>query len=363
MTEKLHYLHIALLIYMIQLDITIFSYIHVVTDKIGTNGWAAVIILSLIALCNILFFYLVYRMGKGRSYFDILEGSIPKWVLSPFYLISAVFWICLGSFIVKNYVLLYQMYSLQNTNSIILYSFIAIMVYYLLSKGIYNIGKAATLFFIFTFWLFFLFLYFLPEWKLVRFTPYFFRGGEPFSWLNWAELFTIFLGYELCLFLFPYVNKQSKLFKGVVLGHLLISFVQIFAVLLVSGFFSFRQLQNTSYPMLDLAAYLEMPFIYRLEVPIFAIFLFSNLISGVMYSFAALSTLERVLPKVKTKVLALGVALIFFFVGFIPKILRQVENLLINTFMIEMLFAFIIPFVLLLLLWIQSRKARKKGNA
>lgn len=363
MKEKLHYIHIMLLFYMIQLDITIFSYIHVVSQKIGTNGWIAVILLSLIALGNIFLYYLVYRLGKGRSIHDILEGSIHKAILYPFYFIASLFWIALGSFISKNYVLLFQMYTLQNTNSMILFALMSFMVYYLLSKGIYNIGKTSTLFFLLTFWIVFIVIYFIPEWSIVRFTPYIFQNGEPFSIFNWAELYMIFIGYELCLFLFPYVNQHSKMFKGVALGHLLITSVQLITIIIALGFFNFKQLQDTSYPVLDLAAYIELPFLYRLEVPIFSIFLYSNLISGVMYCFAALVTLERVLPKIKTKYLSIGITTLFFIAGFIPTILRTIEELLRNTFLIEMGFAFGIPFILLLLLWIQSMKARKAKNA
>lgn len=363
MKEKLHYSHIILLMFMLQLDITIFSYVHTVSKKIGTNGWLAVIILSTIALINILLYYFVFRIGKGRSFFDILEGSIHKAILVPFYIILAFFWICLGSLIVKNYVLLFQLYTLQNTHSMILFALIAFMLYYLLSKGIYNIGKAATVFFILTFWIVLLLLYFIPEWRLVRITPFLLQGGESFSIQNWAELYMIFLGYELCLFLFPFVQRESKLFKGVVYGHLLITFLQIIVVIICLGFFSFKELQQTTYPLLDLASYMEIPFLYRLEVPIFSLFLFSNLISGVMYSFAALASLERVMPKIKTKLLALLVTIVFFTVGFAPKILREVETLLRDTFFIEIGLAFIIPFVLLLLLWIQSRKERRTKDA
>lgn len=187
MNEKLSTFHIALLIYMIELDVTMFSMPRLVAENIGTNGWLGVILLSFAAAVNIMLIQLVYRIGRGRSVFEIAGHTLPRFVLYPFYILLALFWTALGSFICKKYVLIFQMLSFPTTNPMLLYGVIVLLMFYLLTKGIYNIGKVSTIFFLFTIGLIFFIFYYIPSWRVVRFTEYFFQGTSGVLQLRAAE--------------------------------------------------------------------------------------------------------------------------------------------------------------------------------
>ncbi|MBB3112095.1 lysylphosphatidylglycerol synthetase-like protein (DUF2156 family) [Paenibacillus phyllosphaerae] len=362
MQEKLHGYHIALIVYMLELDVTVFSLPRIVAENLGTNGWIGLILLAFVAVCNIALIQLVYRAGKGRSIYEIAEQSIPKLLLYPVYLLLAIFWIGLGSFIGKKYVLIYQMISFPTTSASLLYISIALLAYYMLTKGIYNMGKAITLFCYMTIILTVLLFYYTNDWELSRFTTYLFQGAaEGHSFKNWLEVYTIFVGYEITLFLFPYSDKKT-LFKGVYCGQILNLTIYLILIMLCFGFFSFEQLKSIMYPVINLLSYIELPFLNRLENLVFTLFLFSNVISIALFSWMALTATQRVFPRVKLRFLELGILALSVGISFYPSILRDSEKLLRYAMYGEAGLAFMLPLLLLALLFFQNKKAGGNGG-
>lgn len=363
MKEKLNAFHIALLIYMIEMDITIFDLPRTIVENLGTNGWVGYLVLACVASFNIFLYWLVYKWGNGRSAFQILETSIPKVMLYPFYVVIAFIWIGLASLIGKNFIFVFQLLFFQSMNPMIIFFLYCTMVYCLLSKSLYNICKANTILFFLTIWIVGLCLFFIKDWQLIRFTTSFFQGAShPPSLASWAEIYKAFVGYELCLFFIPFTNKESKLFKGVMAGHLLTTCVQLFVIWISLGFYSFQQLQTLLYPLMNLLSYIELPFVNRIESVVFPFFLYVNLISTVMFCFAAHMTLKQVFPRVRPKWIELGITVILFAGGWVPQILRKSQELLNTAFYIEMCIAFSMPLLLLLVLQFNKWKERKANH-
>lgn len=208
MREKLNQYHIAILVYMIQSAFMFFNLPRLLAENFGTNGWIALLICSAVATVNIFLISLVYRHGRGRSIFAILEQSIPKWILVPFYFGMAAVSALFGCLVMKQYVLLFQMVAFPTTNPMVFKFLCDILVLLLMRKGLYNISKAATIFYYCTFWLFFLLPYFLGEFRWVRLTPFLFQGGTH-QLEDWLEVYMAFLGYELSLF-FSLMSRKRR---------------------------------------------------------------------------------------------------------------------------------------------------------
>ncbi|MEF3307083.1 GerAB/ArcD/ProY family transporter [Paenibacillus sp. GYB003] len=358
--EKLSSFHIALLIYMIQLDVTAFAVPRLVAENFGTNGWLGLIVLSGIVLLNLLLYRIVYRLGKGASVFELAEASVPKPLLVPLYVLLALFWVALGAMIGKHFILIFRLISFQTTNPMLIFVLFCFMVYALLTKTIYGISKASTVFFFLSIWMLVLIVYFWSDWKLLRFTNFWFQGAENGGIVhNWAEVYAVFVGYELCMFLFPFTDAKSRLFRGVFIGHLTFTFVLLVTTWVAFGFFSFEQLKMLQYPLISMLEYIELPFINRVENLVFTFFLFSNLMSTVMFCFAGLTTLRRVFPRARRKLLEASVVCAAYGIGWIPQILRQSMLLLRFMFYTEMGLAFVIPVLLIPLAW---RYRTKKGG-
>lgn len=146
MMDKLRPFHITVLVYMTQAGIVMFTLPRSLADYFGTNGWLVLIPCFLLSSFNIYLITLVFRLGKGRSVFEIMEQSIPKGILYPFYMCLASVWLIFGCMIGKKYVLLFQMLSFPTTNPMIFKLAIDLLLFLMLIKGLFTISKSATLF-------------------------------------------------------------------------------------------------------------------------------------------------------------------------------------------------------------------------
>ncbi|WP_127579372.1 GerAB/ArcD/ProY family transporter [Paenibacillus koleovorans] len=377
MREQLRPFHTAILIHMVQTGVLIMSLPHTLAVNFGYNGWIVVPIISVIVCVDIALIAVVYRLAKGRSVFEILEQSIPRLILIPFYVFLASLWAMIGSLVAKQYVLIIQMIAFPSTSPMQLLFAVEVLCLLLLVHGVFAISRGATAFF----WLFFSMLLLLPlffkEFNWSRATTFILQGGhDPLK--GSFEVFSAFLGVELALLLFPFVSPRG-FGRAVLAGHLLTT-VSYTSISLVSfGFYSFGQLQLIVYPMMDLLAFIKFPFIERLETLLFGIFLFTVIITETMYSWAAVETLKRLRkpvtnpiqrsakevykPSLGSKLLSVGVIAASFCASWIPTVLMEVEQWLSLLGRIELGVAFGLPLLLLLLLPFQNKKKEGQPNA
>ncbi|SFB39031.1 spore germination protein (amino acid permease) [Cohnella sp. OV330] len=363
MKEKLNGFHVALLIFMIELDVTVFMLPRMVAVQIGTNGWLGFLGLSLIAAFNIWLYRLVYRAGQGRSVFDISEAVLPKIVLYPLYASLSLLWLGIGAFAGKSFVLVFQTLSFQTSPPMQIFAVYCLLVYALLAKDLYSIVKASTVFFLLSIWMLVLAPYFFKDWSIHRFTAFFFHGTENgHSLSGMLDVYAVFIGYELCVFLFPFSDAKTKLFKGVFAGHAIITATYLLTILVSFGFFSFEEVKILQFPLIHTLEYIEMPFINRVENLVFPFFLFSNLVTTVMFAFAARSALGRMLPGVEAKRFALPLAAAVFALGFLPSVFREAAALIRLTYFTETCVAFILPLLLLILIKIGGKTSKEASS-
>ena len=354
MQEKISPFHIAVLVYMSQAGIVVFTLPRSLADYFGTNGWLLLLPCLLLSTFNIYLITLVFRLGKGRSVFEIMEQSVPKLVLYPFYVGLASVWLVFGCMIGKKYVLLFQMLSFPTTNPMLFKLAIDVLAFLMLAKGIYVISKAATLFFWMAVWMLGLLVWFIPSFRWERFTPFILQGGHD-QVKGAIEVYAAFLGYELSILLFPHVKKNKRSMAAIYAGNTFLWLSYIFLTLICFGFFSLGQLKKLLFPLLDLLAYIQFPFIERLENLLYGFFLFLVLLTVVMYWWGAQITVERIVPRVKTTVLLFILLAVSYCISFIPKTLEQVNVWITNLGYAATGIALGFPLILIMILLIQRK--------
>ncbi|AYB44512.1 GerAB/ArcD/ProY family transporter [Paenibacillus lautus] len=361
MKEKLSQFHTAILIYMIQTGVYVFSITQVEAQYFGTNGWLITIPASILVCLNIYQIYWVYRLGEGQSIFDILEKSIPKFILAPFYLAISTVWALIGCLVAKQYVLIFQMFAFPTTNPMVFKIAIDVLAFMLLTKGLYNISKASTVFFWSTIWMSLLLLYYAGEFRIERLTPYIFKDGSNML-EGFFQIYLAFLGYELCLLLFPYTDKKTKLFRAVIYGNLIRTVSYTIMSFVSFGVVGSDMLKVMLFPLLDLLAYIKLPFIERIENLFYGFFLFTTLITLVLYFWAAGESTQRVFPKIKINAHYFFIILVALLISYIPAVLNRIREWLLFLGYIQIGFAFIMPMILIVLLLWQRRKRQRAAQ-
>lgn len=356
MKEKVNPLHVTLLIYTIQSGVVILSLPRLLADHFGTNGWVFLFVLSFLVMMNIFLLSKVYQKGKGESVFTILSSRFPTWILAPLYLYIATIWALVACFVAKQFILIVLMISFPTTPPALFKGMAVLLAFLLLIKGIYNMVKAATMVFILTAWIFFLTAYHFGEFEWVRLSPFFLQGDTNMI-AGSFEVYSAFLGYELCIFLFGYVDNHKGFFRAVYLGNLLTTLVYIFISIVSFGFFGLEYLKILLFPVLELLAYIELPFIERIENVVFNVFLGKVVITSAFYYYAAQQSMIQLFKKVKPSIVAFSIIVVTFIYSYTAQTLEEVNSLLNHFAYHAMGIAWGLPLVLLI-----SLSLKKKGE-
>jgi spore germination protein (amino acid permease) len=357
--EKLSPFHIFILVYMSQAGIVLFTLPRELADHFGTNGWLFLFICFAISTFNIYLVSVIYRLGKGRSIFEILEQSISKSVLYPAYIGIAAVWIMFGCIIGKKYVLLFQLMAFPSVNPMIIKLAVDVLAFLLLIKGIYNISKASTLFFWMTIWLVLLLIAFIPEFSWVRLTPFVFRESHNVL-KGGIDIYAAFLGYELCMLFLPYMEKKKSIL-AMYLGNAFLTMIYMSLSLICFGFFSFGQLKKLLFPVLDMLAYIRFPFVERIENLFYGVFLYLILITLLMYLWAGQEAIFRITRKARSPRYTFVVIAITYCISFIPKTLDQVNVWITYLGYMVTAIGFMLPMVVIVVLLIQRRARETHG--
>lgn len=353
-SEKLSSFHIVILVYMTQLGVVIFSLPQLMSKAFGTNAWVINFGIGCIVAMNVLLIGAVYRLGKGKSIFTIMQ-AVPKIVTYPIYLVQIVVWSMLGCLVAKEYVLIFQMIAFPTTHPMVFKIAIDALAFWMMTKGIYNISKSITMFFWLTVWMIPVVCFFYADFSFARLTPFFFKGGKG-GIVEFFNIYSSYLGFELILLLFPYTDKKSKLIKSSFIGSQLTVLLYTYLCFITFGFFSLKQLQRMAFPLLDLMAYLKFPFIERVENLFFGAFMFTTIATVVMYLWSAQETALQMFKRANVKIVAAVLVIMAYIVAFFADTLSEVQEMLSFFAQIEMVSAFLLPLFLLLVLAFSKKK-------
>lgn len=350
--EKLSPFHITILIFMIQSGVMVFSLPQQLAFHFGTNGWVALIIISGVVTLNIALFAIVHRISRGRSVFTIMEPT-PKLLLYPIYLFILIAWALTGCLLVKQYVLIFQMIAFPSSHPMLFKLVIDVLIFFLLIKGIYNISKAATIFFWLIIWTVLFHFYFIPDFQWVRLTPFVFKGVD-ITLVGWMTVYSSFLGYELCLLLFPYSDPKSKLMRSVFLGNGFTTISYLILSIICFGFFSLDQLKSLRYPLVEIFSYVQLPVVQAVNSLVFSFFLLSIILTTVMYCWSAKEIGHR-LFRINDKLLSFLIVTATYLISFIPQDLTKLKTWLSYLLYIDAGIAFGLPMILIILLLLSGK--------
>jgi hypothetical protein len=325
LNEKLNAFHIVILIHMTQVGVTIFSLPRICATHFGTNGWIAILPIGLVVFANVALIHAVVRLGGGRSLPEMLGLFLPKPVygalllgMSCMYALSA----CLTS---KQYVLMYELQSFPATRPYVFRAGIDILIFFLVIIGIYNLSKAVTVIFFSTIVIPFTLLSLYDETELVRYTPFFLKEGTDFM-AGCFEVYAAYLGFEISLFLIPYVGRSTRWFRGVYVANTVTTVVYLILSIIAFGFFSYGQLRDMLYPLLEMTGHVQLPIIERVDTLMFTFFFLVALVTATLYFWIATELFSYVFPKLDKRWPAAFLITVTYFVSSIPNELDLVTG-------------------------------------
>lgn len=360
MKEKLSPFQASVLIYLIQSGVTLFSLPRLVAEAFGTNGWIGLILIYIIVNINLVLIWLVFKMSKGKSMFEII-GVFPKWITFPFCIFTAGVWMLLGVMVLVKFSMLLKVLFYHNVSLIYLTSMGYILTFMLLKKDLYQIAKSTVVLFYFTVWTVFLLAFHLPEFNFIRLTPFLFKGATEIDfWKGGFPIYTALLGYELSI-LFVHMIEKKQL-RSLITGNSITSLIYLGVTFVSYGFFSFGQLLKEMYPLVTLLGYISIPVLERVENFTFSIFGLKVLITTVMYLWGTKELMQYQFKSIQSNYLLIGILIISFYVGTIPKVIKDVDQWLTYITYAATAIAFLLPIFLLATIIITKKMNRMPAN-
>ncbi|WDV09348.1 GerAB/ArcD/ProY family transporter [Lysinibacillus irui] len=344
--------------YMTQMGIVFFSLPNIIATHFGYNGWIMIIPISVVVLIHIGLIAKIYSFNKGESIFETIESlnSKAKMILMLLYISLSIFWSILAVTIAKHYAYVMKFLYFPYTDIQWFVLLTLILAFYLVTRGIITIVHITTIFFFLSAPIIFLLFYFVPDFSFLQFSTFLFNENKDF-YGGIIELYTAFLGFEVILFMFPYISKEKSGFKYVFWAHLYTSFVYLIVTIFSYGFNSIQQLTRQVYPVVTLMRYIEFEFIERLDSIIFILFYLKVLITITMYVWISLVTLKRVVKWSDN--LIVFVLLIVGYLSTLPFVTKKESIILLSALTKVQLFLSV--FLPLLLLMIIFKKRRSNG--
>jgi len=353
MKERLHPFQLSILIYMIQNSLILYSLPRYTAEYFGTNGWISILFIFVLVNINILLIVFIYKLGKGRSIFEIIDTTVPKWIMVPFYLLIICVWIGIASMIMRLYIFIFKMMFFPALPVSLFIFFFILLSFQLLKGGIYKMSKAIVVLCAIVQPMLFLLFYLIPEFEFARYTTFIFKGGTDF--LKGAlHVYTAFLGIEVSILFFPMVEKKWT--KALFIGNLLSTVGYILITAICYGFFSFNQILNDLFPVMTLFEYTEVSFLSRAENLCFSVFAFKVLSIIVIYFWGAQQFLGNMIKKIKPNVWIFIILSCGFILAMLPDSIVDVEKWLSWLSYCAIGIAWALPLFVLSILFIQIFK-------
>ncbi|WP_280770166.1 GerAB/ArcD/ProY family transporter [Salipaludibacillus daqingensis] len=347
----------TILTYMLQSGITFFVLPRLMAENFGYNGWLAIPVISIVLLGQIILLGHVCKKMKRTSPLDRIDKVMPKVLRYPIYIFLAGTWAVLGCSVGANYFQIIQMMSFPNTPQYIFKGILAVIAFFILVSGFEGFVKGTTVFFFLTIWTLFSSFVVLKDFQFDQLTPFIFAGDTNF--INGSfEVLKAFLGFELFIIFSSYIQKDINITKAITLGHLFTTVVYTFVTFIAFGFFSFQQLLDIEYPVIQMLDYVKVPFLERIDNLIFSFFLMKVVVTVTAYYWAAKEVLQQIFININESLLIFIIVTGNFLLGFMMETAREIETV-VNIFS---KLAFGISIVLPIFLLLIMKRSKNQTN-
>lgn len=348
------------LIHGVQLATGVLSLPRQLAEKSGTDGWMSLLLGYLINLVvSILMIYTLKRF-PGQTLYGLLVQLFGKWA-AKIAIIPWIAYFAYSSWLVQVQAALYiQAWFLPSIRKYILIVLFAIPSFMLVRHGWKALGRYAELVFYMSIWMPFFMLLPLKDSSWIHLLPLFKDGFGPILSGVGTTIFSL-LGFEITLFLYPYLQNKEKAVRGVVIANTLTFLAYLFVTLVCFSYFSPDEITVYYQPVLSLLKVIEFRFLERVDMIFLSIYLFIVSTSWIPYLFCASFSTSLLLGKRRHALFAGFFLLLFIVVTFVlqPSWI-EVQRWTKWSSQVGLALAYVFP--VLLWLYVQVYLKVRKGN-
>jgi spore germination protein (amino acid permease) len=271
--KQISLMQFILLIHGVQLGVGILTLPRELAEKAGTDGWISIIIGWMFSTVSSLIIIQVMKKQPNGTILDLLRVYFGKWGGKIGAVIIALYFAFFTFVTFTREAVFVQAWILPRTKIYYLVILLAIPTYLLVRNNIQILGRYSVLVFFMTIWT--IFLYFIPlkEGHLLYLLPVLKEGWYPVMTAVKTTVFS-YIGFEIAFFLYPFLKKKQLASLGVVIANTISMLAFLIITLVAFVFFSPDEITRFNEPTITILKVIEFQFIERLEVGLFALYLF-----------------------------------------------------------------------------------------
>lgn len=345
-------IQLALVVFIAQTGIGIITLPSSLAKDAGHDGWISLLISGILILLLCIMIFLLMNRYSDKSIYDITKfifgkilGTGINTLLIMYQLLAVVTGISLFTYYIR-------ITLLQQTPAWALAPVITLPSFYLVWQGLKNMSRFL---YISITGYFFVIIYLLAihsEYRLSFLLPI---GEAGISRIlsGTKPAFFAFIGFELIVFFYPYIQDRTKILKWYLIASLGSLLFFLLTTACITAIFGEHLLAIFSIPFFSLSRIYSAPVIERIDIYLITIWFMPMACSMRNYLFAAFDGLQKVFMLKKTRILYLFYFFVVEALSLLPKDLNQVLKLI---EIVNLVCMGIAPFLLLCLLLSYIRK-------
>jgi spore germination protein AB len=251
------------LVHTMQVGIGVLGYQRIIAQTAGYDAWISVVIAGLSVHIILWMIYKIAETANGdivSAHTFVFGKKMGKLLSLPFVLYFLL--ICVS--VLRTFIEVVQVWMFQDMSTFWYSLAFCSLAIYIIFGGFRTVTGVAFFGVVLPAYLIFTFFFTIPYADLRNLLPIFDHSIRDLVMASYQMSLT-YLGYEILLFIYPFIKEPQKSKKWAHLGVLFTTFLYTFLTIVTFAYFSEGQLQKNVWATLTIWKIVEMPFVERFE--------------------------------------------------------------------------------------------------
>ncbi|MGM0845271.1 MAG: GerAB/ArcD/ProY family transporter [Bacillota bacterium] len=334
---------------------------RVVFLEAGHDAWISILLAGVLLTIAITITLMLLKNYETADLYGIHKDLFGKWIGSFLSLMYIGYLLVITYLVIMHYTEMVQAWIFSDMPTWLLSALLIFLGVYGVLGGVRVIVGISFLAFILTAWLIFVIYAPVQYMDFTHFLPIWDHSAKELAMGTYKTAFSV-TGFELLLFLYPYVKDKKKVLKFSLFGMAYTILIYFIVTFVSIGFFSEMVLEKTIWPVLSMFKIVRIPNLERFEFIAVSYWMLVILPNICLYFWAATRGVKRVLGFQQRKTIYLFAILLWISTFFID---QRIEM---NTFTdimatISFVLVFVYPAILLVIVLIKKYFKKQKEES
>ena len=350
---------VMFVIHVAQTGVGVAGLPRVIFLEAGHDAWISVLMSGVLLAAAITVMVLLLKNYDSADLYGIHKDLFGKWIGGLLSFVYIGYMLTIAYLIIMHYTEMVQAWVFPQMPTWVLSGLLIFLTVYAVLGGIRVLVGVSFMTFVLAFWL--LFVMYAPI-KYMDFTHFFPMWNHSIKelWMGVYKTSFSVIGFELLLFVYPFVKDKNKVLKYTLFGTAYTIFLYFVVTFVAIGFFSEMTLEKTIWPVLSMFKIVRIPNLERFEFIAVSYWMFVILPNVCLYFWAATRGMKRVFGLKQKKSISMFAALLWISSFFID---QRIEM---NTFTdkvgtVSFYLTFVYPVFLLAMVLTKKIFKKNKG--